>query len=633
MASPWNTRSPSRTHPFGGRSIATAGSLRLSFAMTLLHASSIGLAFGSRTILDRLTLTIEEGERVGLVGVNGSGKSSLLRILARAAEPDRGEVQLRRGASVTYLPQEPEFPRWGHGGLRARGGAGAAPPGHRGPRRALRPARSRAGPGAARPSARRACRPVRPDRAPGRMGHLARGPPTPRPARREGMGPAGGGAVGGCKEAGGHRPGASLSPRPPAPRRAHQPPRRRHGGLAGGGAGRTGRRARSGDPRPLFPRRPGRPDGGDHAGWQRPELARKLRGLPGAEAARRGAGRARPAQAGAMDLAGGGLAATRRRGPPDEEQGPDPAGARAHGREGLRAPGGGRPSSGASSAALPGGPGSARAREGLRGAQGTHRGGLHPAAGRAGRDRRAQRRRKDHLPPPAPRRARAGCGASGGGRPDAHRLPRPAAGGARPGEDRLRGSRRGGSRHGGGGLRPDRRTPAGTPRVSRGPALPADDAAHEGEGALRRREEPAAARATLPRGGERSGPRRADERPRPRHAQRAGAAAPGFRGERAARDPRPLLPRQGRDLHPGLRGGGARGALSGQLRDLPDAQGAVPGIGAASTGERASRGDGNPPPARSAPASPGASPSRSSARSRGWRRPSSPPRSARPPSR
>ena len=78
--------------------------------MTLLHASSIGLAHGSRTILDRLTLTIEEEERVGLVGVNGSGKSSLLRILARAAEPDRGEIQLRRGASVTYLPQEPDFP-------------------------------------------------------------------------------------------------------------------------------------------------------------------------------------------------------------------------------------------------------------------------------------------------------------------------------------------------------------------------------------------------------------------------------------------------------------------------------------------------------------------------------------------
>jgi ATP-binding cassette subfamily F protein uup len=77
--------------------------------MTLLHAAGLGLSFGSRTVFDGLTLTIEEGERVGLVGVNGSGKSSLMRMLARAAEPDRGEVQLRRGALVTYLPQEPEF--------------------------------------------------------------------------------------------------------------------------------------------------------------------------------------------------------------------------------------------------------------------------------------------------------------------------------------------------------------------------------------------------------------------------------------------------------------------------------------------------------------------------------------------
>ncbi|HEU5189028.1 MAG TPA: ATP-binding cassette domain-containing protein, partial [Methylomirabilota bacterium] len=78
--------------------------------MTLLHAASLRLAFGSRTVFDGLTLTIEEGERVGLVGVNGSGKSSLMRMLARAAEPDAGELQLRRGALVTYLPQEPEFP-------------------------------------------------------------------------------------------------------------------------------------------------------------------------------------------------------------------------------------------------------------------------------------------------------------------------------------------------------------------------------------------------------------------------------------------------------------------------------------------------------------------------------------------
>ncbi|HVO21712.1 MAG TPA: ABC-F family ATP-binding cassette domain-containing protein [Anaeromyxobacter sp.] len=78
--------------------------------MTLLHAAGLCLAYGSRTIFDGLTLTLEEGERVGLVGVNGSGKSSLMRMLARAAAPDRGQVQLRRGALVTYLPQEPEFP-------------------------------------------------------------------------------------------------------------------------------------------------------------------------------------------------------------------------------------------------------------------------------------------------------------------------------------------------------------------------------------------------------------------------------------------------------------------------------------------------------------------------------------------
>jgi ATP-binding cassette subfamily F protein uup len=78
--------------------------------VTLLHAAGLGLAFGSRTVFDGLTFTIEEGERIGLVGVNGSGKSSLMRMLARAAEPDRGEIQLRRGATVTYLPQEPVFP-------------------------------------------------------------------------------------------------------------------------------------------------------------------------------------------------------------------------------------------------------------------------------------------------------------------------------------------------------------------------------------------------------------------------------------------------------------------------------------------------------------------------------------------
>jgi ATP-binding cassette subfamily F protein uup len=78
--------------------------------VTLFRAANVSLAFGSRTVFQDLTLTIEEGERVGLVGVNGSGKSSLMKILAGVMRADGGELQIRRGARVTYLPQEPEFP-------------------------------------------------------------------------------------------------------------------------------------------------------------------------------------------------------------------------------------------------------------------------------------------------------------------------------------------------------------------------------------------------------------------------------------------------------------------------------------------------------------------------------------------
>lgn len=79
-------------------------------AMTLLRAADLRLTFGSRTVFENLTFVIEEGERVGLVGVNGSGKSSLMKILADAMSADAGEIQIRRGAKVTYLPQEPVFP-------------------------------------------------------------------------------------------------------------------------------------------------------------------------------------------------------------------------------------------------------------------------------------------------------------------------------------------------------------------------------------------------------------------------------------------------------------------------------------------------------------------------------------------
>ena len=81
----------------------------IALPVTLLRAASISLAFGSRTVFHDLELVIEEGERVGLIGVNGSGKSTLMRILAGAQPPDAGELQVKRGATIAVLPQEPSF--------------------------------------------------------------------------------------------------------------------------------------------------------------------------------------------------------------------------------------------------------------------------------------------------------------------------------------------------------------------------------------------------------------------------------------------------------------------------------------------------------------------------------------------
>jgi ATPase subunit of ABC transporter with duplicated ATPase domains len=72
----------------------------------ILSASELVLAYGGAALLDGATLAIGEGEKVGLVGRNGSGKSSFLRILAGEERPDGGSVSRRAGLMVGHLPQE-----------------------------------------------------------------------------------------------------------------------------------------------------------------------------------------------------------------------------------------------------------------------------------------------------------------------------------------------------------------------------------------------------------------------------------------------------------------------------------------------------------------------------------------------
>jgi len=75
--------------------------------MPLLTSTNLQLAYGHRTILDGISLSIEAGERVGVVGKNGGGKSSLMKILAGLMKPDSGDVSLARGARAGYLHQDP----------------------------------------------------------------------------------------------------------------------------------------------------------------------------------------------------------------------------------------------------------------------------------------------------------------------------------------------------------------------------------------------------------------------------------------------------------------------------------------------------------------------------------------------
>ncbi len=74
--------------------------------ITLLGAS---LAYGHVALLDRAGFALESRERVGLIGRNGTGKSSLLKILSGLERPDDGQLHVQHGLRIAYVPQEPEL--------------------------------------------------------------------------------------------------------------------------------------------------------------------------------------------------------------------------------------------------------------------------------------------------------------------------------------------------------------------------------------------------------------------------------------------------------------------------------------------------------------------------------------------
>ena len=77
--------------------------------MALLNLLNAQLAYGHWALLDHTAFALEPGERVALIGRNGSGKSSLLKVLAGLERLDDGTLQLQQGLRVHYVPQEPQF--------------------------------------------------------------------------------------------------------------------------------------------------------------------------------------------------------------------------------------------------------------------------------------------------------------------------------------------------------------------------------------------------------------------------------------------------------------------------------------------------------------------------------------------
>ena len=75
--------------------------------MALITLIDVQLAFGHVALLDHTNFSLEANERVGLIGRNGSGKSSLLRILANVEKPDDGTIQIQQGVRMAHVAQEP----------------------------------------------------------------------------------------------------------------------------------------------------------------------------------------------------------------------------------------------------------------------------------------------------------------------------------------------------------------------------------------------------------------------------------------------------------------------------------------------------------------------------------------------
>ena len=77
--------------------------------MNILNAEKISKTYGEKVLFDKVVLGVNKGDKIGVIGVNGTGKSTFLKIIAGIEEPDVGEIVSGRGVTVSYLAQAPQF--------------------------------------------------------------------------------------------------------------------------------------------------------------------------------------------------------------------------------------------------------------------------------------------------------------------------------------------------------------------------------------------------------------------------------------------------------------------------------------------------------------------------------------------
>ena len=79
--------------------------------MNILNIEHVSKIFGEKVVLNDVSYGIHQGDKIGIIGINGTGKSTILKIIAGMEEPDEGQIITQNGLRITYLPQMPEFPQ------------------------------------------------------------------------------------------------------------------------------------------------------------------------------------------------------------------------------------------------------------------------------------------------------------------------------------------------------------------------------------------------------------------------------------------------------------------------------------------------------------------------------------------